>query len=419
VSGRDRVPRGRYPSPRLRRVGQAAAALVVLLAMLADPGVVQAQEPGSVTGVVRDAATGAPIAGVLVRVDGLARSGLTNEAGRFLLLRVPPGPHVLLVERLGYAPLRVAVQVPAGSTLVRDVLIAEQALRLPGVVVTADPRARARGELGTASVIDREAIQHQTASSLAGVLELVPGVAASPPGLDGVQQIALRAVPTSGVLSQQSGGAAIGQLASFGTLIVLDGVPLSNNANLQSLGPRGELGFPTAAGGGIDLRALPASTIERVEVIRGIASARYRDLTQGAIVVDTRAGTVRPVLSGKRDPRTGEGSVIAGRAVPWSGSVVTANFDAASTRTEPGLAGDEAYRFTTQLSARTEFGRLGDTPGAPPRLLLDTRLDAYQLVDDRPENPNTRPGRWQHTRDRGFRVRSARDCCSRTTHCSS
>ena len=35
-----------------------------------------------------------------------------------------------------------------------------------------DPAGRARGELGTASVIGSEAIRNQTAASLAGILEL-------------------------------------------------------------------------------------------------------------------------------------------------------------------------------------------------------------------------------------------------------
>jgi outer membrane receptor protein involved in Fe transport len=389
--------------PLLRHFRTARISSVLILLSLGTPGLLVAQEHGRVMGAVRDADTQSPLEGVLVRLDGLERSATTDSAGRYLLDRVPPGAHLMLVEQLGYATVRIAVQIPSGGTVVRDIMLAGQALRLPGVIVTADPRGRARGELGTASVMDRDAIQHQTATSLAGVLELVPGIAAEAPGLDGVQQIALRSAPTSGSLMLQSGGSAIAQLASFGTLIVLDGVPLSNNANLQSLGPRGELGFPSSAGGGIDVRRLPASTIERVEVIRGVASARYGDLTQGAIIVDTRAGVVAPVLAGKVDSRTGEASLIGGRRVPF-GSVLTANFDAARTRTQPGLAADESQRLTGQIAARTTIGRLRDDPDAPARLLLDTRVDLYQLVDDRPENPNTRPGVWQYTLDRGFRL---------------
>src|SRR5690606_29959788 len=99
------------------------------------------------------------------------------------------------------------------------------ALEQEAIVVTADPVGRARGELGTASVVGREAIANQVAISLRGVLELVPGVAMTTPGLSGVQQVGLRAAPTT--------AAAAGEFAAFGTLIIVDGVPMSNNANLQ------------------------------------------------------------------------------------------------------------------------------------------------------------------------------------------
>lgn len=71
-----------------------------------------------------------------------------------------------------------------------DIAMAAVALRMTEVHVTADANGRARGELGSASVMTRDAIANQGANSLAGVLELVPGVPLQPPGLDQVQQIA-------------------------------------------------------------------------------------------------------------------------------------------------------------------------------------------------------------------------------------
>ena len=61
--------------------------------------------------------------------------------------------------------------------------------------MTADAIARARGELGTASVIEQDAIDVYTASSLSGLLELIPGIELRPPGLDDVEQISLRTAP--------------------------------------------------------------------------------------------------------------------------------------------------------------------------------------------------------------------------------
>ena len=52
----------------------------------------------------------------------------------------------------------------------RDLEMATRAIELEGLSVTVDPVSRARGELAMASVIDLEAIQNQTATSLADPL---------------------------------------------------------------------------------------------------------------------------------------------------------------------------------------------------------------------------------------------------------
>ena len=44
------------------------------------------------------------------------------------------------------------------------------------------------------------------------------------------------------------------------------------------------------------------------------------------------------------------------------------------------------------------------TGASEPKLILDTRFDVFQLVDNRPENPIVRPGRASRTRDTGVRV---------------
>ncbi|MFN2400360.1 MAG: TonB-dependent receptor domain-containing protein [Gemmatimonadaceae bacterium] len=358
-------------------------------------------------GVVRDATTTIVVPGASVRVEGTDLGAVSDSSGRYRISGVPPGPQRLLARRIGYAATRLLVVVPASGTITQNVVLAESALRLQEVTVTADPGGRARGEMGTASVIDREAIANQTATSLQGVLELLPGVPLTAPGLDNVQQIPLRNVPTSSSASLVSGGPSAADLASFGTLIILDGVPLSNNANLQTTGPRSELQFliPSSAGGGIDLRRIPAATIERVEVIRGIPSARYGDLTQGVIVVDTRAGTADPTLMAHYDPRTSEGSIVAGRSF-GARHTATLTTDLAHTSRSPGLRRDDTYRFSAQVAHRATAGRVLETQSGDSsrRLTFDSRLDFFQVYEDNPERPDVLPGRASWNRDRGFRA---------------
>jgi len=353
-----------------------------------------------VTGRVVDVQTSEGVANVEVTVEGFEIRAVTDAEGNYWLLHVPPGPQTLRTRRIGYAANRVAIVVPATGTLRQDLSIAASALLVEGITVTGDAVSRARGEIATATVIEVEAIRHHTASSLADVLQFVPGVEPTAPGLDDIQQISLRVAPTSG--ANFYGGGSTTQLGSFGTLIVLDGIPLSNNANLQSVGARvaNEIVFTSSAGGGIDLRRIPAKTIERVEVIRGMPSARYGDLTQGAIIVETRAGEVDPELSLQFDERTGEAAVVAGRSFGGADHAGTLTFDYSSTRTSPGLTDDRMTRFAGQLAHRAGIGR---TELGGPRLLLDTRADAYQLLDDRPEDLTTR-GLSRYNRDRGFRL---------------
>ncbi len=330
-----------------------------------------------VTGRVTETATGAPLASAIVSLEGTSFQTQTGADGQYRLDSLPPGPQTVRVILVGYAPLRQAVLLPAEGSVSLDLVLAKSALQLPGIVVTADPVGRARGELTTASVIEREAIRNQAAASLAGLLELIPGVTLSPPGLDGVQQISLRAVAVStggSTTIAAAGQPSANQLAAFGTQIVLDGIPVSNNANFQTLGPRGELGFPTSAGGGVDLRRFPAATIERVEVIRGVPSVRYGDLTQGAILVDTRAGKVAPEVLVRLDSRSLEASVVGGDALGTS-HLLSGTLNLARTLIAPGQTDEIGSRFALQLAHRYQ--------GAS--LTLDSRLDAFQVLEDRPE----------------------------------
>jgi hypothetical protein len=381
--------------------GRVAPALVALL--WASPIWAQRAGTAPIAGRVYEVASGASVAGAQIIVEGTGLRAVTDSAGRYHLAAVPAGTQTLVVRRIGFAIVRLTLTVPASGTVMRDIALAASALQLPEITVTAEAAARARGELGTASVIDRDAIANQTASSLAGILELVPGVPLQPPGLGGVQQFAIRDVPTTNPVAFTAGGPTSVQLASFGTLIVLDGAPLSNNANLQSLGPRGELQslLSSTAGGGIDLRQIPAATIERVEVIRGIPSARYGDLTQGVVVVDTRAGVVAPALRARYDPHTIEASLVGGRTL-GDRHTLTLDADVAHTLISPGFLDDDATRLTADLAHHWSLGG-GDRP-EEGRLQLDTRVRFFQVNQNNPEQPAIVPGQAATNHDRGLRL---------------
>lgn len=383
-----------WSDPRILTVLRIGVALGVGSGVVPS-GVLAGQQVARITGRVTAFPAGTVIPGAVVALEGLSQRVRTDPQGRFFLDSLPPGPQVLHAIAIGYAPLRQTVLVPPAGTLTVNLVMAASALDLPGLIVTADPVGRARGELTTASVIQREAIRNQAAASLLGILELIPGVVLGPPGLGGVQQLSLRSVP----VSPGGAGATViaGQptadaLASFGTQIVLDGIPISNNTNFQTLGPRGELSFPTSSGGGVDLRRFPASTIERVEVIRGVPSARYGDLTQGAVLVETRAGRIAPEVIARADSRSLELSIAGGGGM-GGGHLVSGFVNGARTLIAPGQTDDVGYRLAFQVAHRFETSNL----------VLDTRVDGFRLVEDRPERPIF-PGLAYRASDMGLRI---------------
>lgn len=148
-------------------------------------------------------------------------------------------------------------------------------IRLGEVVVTATQPDRP----GTSSVIGPDAIRHIQATDLSDLSQLLPGVTTRNPNLN------LPAVFTIRSATYENATNALG------TAIVVDGTRMSNNVNMQllNLDSDGNL-FNSSALSGFDVRFLSPASIESVEVIRGVPSARHGDLTSGTVIVNSKAG---------------------------------------------------------------------------------------------------------------------------------
>jgi hypothetical protein len=80
--------------------------------------VLSTQAPtASVSGTVRDAESGAPVAGVVVSLPSLGRIALSDSLGHYLLDRIPAGTQELTARRMGYAPWTVQLLVPEEGML--------------------------------------------------------------------------------------------------------------------------------------------------------------------------------------------------------------------------------------------------------------------------------------------------------------
>lgn len=223
-------------------------------------------------GFVYDDETLKPLAGVSVSDASTGKILAFSDAdGRF---SIPKNDYVRLrFFCIGYRPLVTAPTKDSRYGLQAEVS------RLGEVVVTAQ---ESRG-LATASKIERQAMEHLQPSSFADLLELLPGGRSSDPVLTAPNTIRLREAATGG------GNYAT---SSLGTSFVVDGAPISTNANMQYLAGAWDSQATSRdfTNAGVDMRSIATDEIASVEVVRGIPSVEYGDLTSGLVKIERRRG---------------------------------------------------------------------------------------------------------------------------------
>ncbi len=111
-----------------RLVARLAA---VLVATAGSAGAGVAQDRGTVRGLVLNAITGDPLAGVSVSILGTELSVMTDEQGRYLIRQVKPGLIQLAAQKVGFHPITTAYYVlTPDSTVVVDFKLAPLAFEL-------------------------------------------------------------------------------------------------------------------------------------------------------------------------------------------------------------------------------------------------------------------------------------------------
>ena len=328
------------------------------------------QRHGRIEGVVLDLKTGRPPDGCIVKIVELDVTAFADTLGRFEFIDVPTGVYTLSFMYPGYSRSVITNQVveEGKTTFVEAHLLKERpgadVFFIGGIEVTAvRVRELLPEEATTKTRITSAEIEHIQASSLGDVLELLPGIAISTPGLRDLKQAKLRHTET---------GEAAGKLASFGTQVIIDGAPLSNIANMQVY-----TGMLTTARSGIDLRQIPADNIEVVEVIRGIPSVRYGNLTSGVIKVQTKSDVTPPRLRYKNNPNTQEVNLGGGFNV--FNSDASYNLNWARSIRDRRIEGDAFSRIALQASLENRLFE-GDW-------LATNRLYYTRVFDEREENP--------------------------------
>ena len=228
-----------------------------------------------ISGTISDADTGNLMAGVNIIDLVSGQWTISGDDGAFII-ETSARQFELHFQILGKETYVLDNEGADGLDLMKlSIVLKDKNLRLDEVEVTG---VRKRDRAGSSVLFDKYAISQVQAFSLAEILQQLPGSEIRPSVLNEPQTISLRTA-----MAKKNN--------AFGVSYVLDGMQLSNDENMQLYNTKAS-GVTTYdnVNTGYDLRSIPASNIESVEVIAGIPDAKYGNLTSGIIKIDRRAG---------------------------------------------------------------------------------------------------------------------------------
>ncbi len=329
----------------------------------------------SMQGKVICRSTGEPVTMATVVVKELNIWTTTTDNGEFVLRNVPSGNYTLVVSCLGYIQHEHPVSFPVKEEKI-TILIDEATLAIEDVVVTAKEGRR----IASGSVIEQSAIQHVQPTDLSDVLQLLPGQTALNPDLSKPKQLTIREIiRKDGYISDN--------MASLGTLLIVDGAPVSNDANMQFNKTTGAstgitAGFATTASGGTDVRQIAVDNIETIEVVRGIAGVENGDMLSGAVKVTMKKGKTPFTAKIKTDP--GIKQFYAGKGLALGDKAGTVNFDFDYTQSFDDIR--VKYQTFNRLNGGMVYNNTFFRDTRPLTFSLSTR--ASQTLDINKRDPD-------------------------------
>lgn len=252
-----------------------------LLLVAAAPTSALAQS-GTLQGSVTDS-TGAPLGQATVTVDRASARAVTNDRGEYTIINVAAGTHTLRVRRLGYDAAPATVTVVAGQTTRQNFTMRKLAAALAAVDVVVGSRAR-----------------HTAAEELAVPVDVFGELEIRRTGTMETTQILSQLSPSVNFPRQSVSDATeivrpftMRGLSPDHSLVLINGKRRHRTALIHNWGAG--LG---AGSSGVDMNAIPAGAVERMEVLRDGAAAQYgSDAIAGVVNLVLKDGAFTPFLT--------------------------------------------------------------------------------------------------------------------------
>lgn len=217
----------------------------------APPGTAEPKNTGSVAGTVIDANTGKPLPGVNIILKGTVLGTSTNLEGEFALSGIQAGDYSIMASMIGYESRTFRnIQVQSDKTAWLDFKLLETIIETSPVIVTASRKSKSLAETpNSVSIVSARDIEKRNSYDVRDALKYAPGVSFM------AGQVNIR------------GTTGYSRGAGSRVLLLTDGVPTMP-------GDSGDIKWDT----------IPFTVIEKVEVVKGAASALYGSSAIGGVL---------------------------------------------------------------------------------------------------------------------------------------
>lgn len=341
-----------------------------------------AQSAKVIQGKLISRKTGEPVsfAGIhILETDSWISS---DNAGAFVIRSLNTPFVTLEIQCLGFETSSNRFQTPLLADLNLEIKMVPISYDMEEITVL----AKNNKALTSSSIIGNAAIEHVQPASLAEVMQLLPGNISANPDLSVPQRISIREIGED-------------NNSAMGTAIVVDGAPVSNNANLQTFSAlKSDNNFSTTIGSGIDLRQISTDNIESVEFVTGIPSVAYGDLTSGVVLIKTKAGYTPWEAKLKTDALIKQFTLGKGFNLKEKQSNVNFNFDYMQSFDDLR----SKYKGFNRITAEIGFSKIINPQKSP--FTYNTKLSWYETVDDAKTDPDAMvSGEKIQSKNRGLR----------------
>ncbi len=293
------------------------------------------------SGTVINKSTDEPVEFATIVLENTSQWAVADENGKFTINNIQAGKNKISISCLGF------VTDTREVTISRDidnykVHLMEDNLTLESVVVSAKEN---KNSATTSRTIDRTALDHIQMVNVYDVSGLLPGGTTQNPDLLKSQTFDIR-------------GGGVSELgnSSFGTAVEVDGVRLSNNSSFSGIK-------------GAAVNNIASTNVESIEVITGVPSVEYGDMTSGVVKINTNRGRTPYVVTFTTNPNLKQVSANKGFGLGrtrkgQSNGVLNASVEYAKAIDDPRSPYTSYDRKQLSFTYNNTFNRgaLSDTP---------------------------------------------------------